>query len=337
MPENPREIAPLNWRTLVDETLRRRKAEKLTQREHAALANVSVPTMATFERGETTLTLAKALDILRVVGLVDELAGDGVQEAFVREAFTRWHSLSQQLPQDSPGRFRHGWYRFDYCLEGELKSPDLTAFKEILIKAVTRHTGWPPFRVPQRPDLAPHEVDGTIECWLAPSGHEGIDRIFNDAAHSDFWRAAPSGRLFLISGYREDSQETFLPGTIMDTTLPMRRMGEALLHAEKLASLMRANDRAPPSIRFRALYSGLSGRVLRSWANPLNDLLVEGHAARSDEAALEAVISADGITVRLAEHLFPLVSSLYERFGVSGLSESRVKAEVDRLLNSGPR
>jgi transcriptional regulator with XRE-family HTH domain len=334
MPENPRGIAPLNWRTFVDETLRRRKAEKLTQRGHAALANVSVPTMAAFERGETTLTLAKALDILRVVGLVDEPAGDEAREAFVREAFARWRGLTERLPRDSPGRFPHGWYRFDYCLEGELKSPDLTAFKEILTKAVTRHTGWPPFRVPQRPDIAPREVDGTIECWLAPDGHEGIDGDFNDAAHSDFWRAAPSGRLFLISGYREDSQETFPPGTIMDTTLPVWRMGEALLHAEKLASLMRRNDRAPPAIRFRALYSGLSGRVLRSWANPLTDLLIEGHAARSDEAVLEAVISADGVTVRLAEHLFPLVSSLYERFGVAGLSESRVKVEVDRLLGT---
>ncbi|WP_188971160.1 helix-turn-helix transcriptional regulator [Neoroseomonas lacus] len=337
MSENPWGIAPLNWRALVDEALRRRKAEKLTQREHAALASVSVPTMATFERGETTLTLSKAFDILRVVGLVDEQTEQGAQEAFVREAFERWRRLTEGLPKDSPGRFPHGWYRFDYCVEGDLKTLSLTAFEEILDKAVTRHTGWPVFWVPQRPEIAPREVDGTIECWLAPEGHEGIERGFSDAAHSDFWRAAPSGRLFLIRGYQEDSQETFSPGTIMDTTLPIWRMGEALLHAEKFGALMRGNDRAPLTIRFRALYSGLGGRVLRSWANPLADLLIEGHAARSDEAMLETAIPAQGVTARLAEHLFPLVSSLYERFGVVGLSESRVKAEVDRLLNSRSR
>ncbi len=333
MPENPRGIARLNWRALVDETLRRRKAEKLTQREHAALAGISVPTMAAFERGETTLTLSKALDILRVVGLVDEAAGDGAQEAFVRAALIRWRGLTERLPEGSPGRFPHGWYRFDYCLEGVLKSPDLTAFEDILRKSVTRHTGWPVFWVPQRPDIAPREVDGMIECWLAPSDNADIDRGFDDAAHCDFWRAAPNGRLFLIRGYQEDSQETFSPGTIMDTTLPIWRMGEALLHAEKLASLMRQNDRAAPAIRFRALFSGLTGRVLRSWANPLTDLLVEGHTARSDEAVLETVIPAEGVTARLAEYIFPLVSSLFERFGIAGLSESRVKAEVDRLLN----
>jgi len=334
MPENPRGIARLNWRALVDETLRRRKAEKLTQREHAALANISIPTMAAFERGETTLTLSKALDILRVVGLVDEAAGEGAQEAFVREAFARWRSLTAPLPQDTPARFPHGCYRFDYCLEGELKTPDLAAFELMLRKVVNPHTIWPVFWVPNQPEIAPREVDGAIECWVALKGQRGTERHSDDAAHSDFWRAAPSGRLFFMRGYTEDSQETFPPGTILDTILPIWRMGEALLHAEKLASLMRQNDRAAPAIRFRALYSGLSGRILRAWANPLTDILVEGHTARSDEALLETVIPADGVTARLAEHLFPLVSSLYERFGIVGLSENRVKADVDRLLKS---
>ncbi|MCA3362096.1 MAG: helix-turn-helix transcriptional regulator, partial [Roseomonas sp.] len=182
----------------MEETIRRRKAEKLTQREHAALASVSVPTMAAFERGETTLTLSKAFDILRVVGLVDEQTDQGAQEGFARDAFERWRSLTKDLPKDSPGRFPHGWYRFDYCLEGDLKTPSLTAFEAILDKAVTRHTGWPVFWVPQRPEIAPREVDGTIECWLAPNGHNGTRRGFDDAAHSDFWRATPTGRLFLI-------------------------------------------------------------------------------------------------------------------------------------------
>jgi len=59
MPENPRGVVPFNWSGLVAEAIRRRKAEKFTQREHAALASVSVPTIVAFDRGETTLTLAK--------------------------------------------------------------------------------------------------------------------------------------------------------------------------------------------------------------------------------------------------------------------------------------
>ena len=333
MPADSRSIVPISWQSLVDEALRRRKDEGMTQRDLAALASVSIPTLAAFERGETTLTLAKAFDILRVLGLVDEPAESGVQEIFVRQAFTRWRTLTESLPEDSPGHFKNGWYRFDYSLEGSLKSVSLTIFEQLLSKAVTQHTGWPVFLVPTRPEIAPREVDGTIECWLSPET-ESVNRAFSDPGHCDFWRAEPTGRLFLIRGYQEDGQETFPSGSIFDTTLPIWRIGETLIHAEQLASLLQKDSNSPITVRFRALYSGLSGRVLRSWANPLSDLMIEGHAARSDEAVLELEAPAEDMEAHLADHIFPIVSSLYERFGVVGLSINRVTSEVKSLLAS---
>jgi transcriptional regulator with XRE-family HTH domain len=332
MSQKSRGIVPLDWKRLVDETLRRRKAEGMTQREHAALAGVSIPTIAAFERDERTLTLAKAFDILRVVGLIEEEPADGAQNAFVKDSFERWRRLVAALPNDAPGRFLHGWYRIDYCLEGNLRTVGQTEYEDLLRKAVTRLTGWPVFLFLTKPGLAPREADGAIECWLADPG---VERgAFVDAAHSDYWRAVPPGRQFLLRGYQEDGQETFPPGTVFDSTLPIWRLGEALLHAEKLAALLRKNESASVTVRFRAIYIGLSGRVLRSWANPLSDLWVAGHAARSDEAVLEATMPADSITERLGERLFPMIASLYERFGVTGLTVNRVKAEADRLLNS---
>tara|TARA_R110000824_G_scaffold118960_2_gene271555 strand:+ start:168728 stop:169738 length:1011 start_codon:yes stop_codon:yes gene_type:complete len=333
MSKNSWGIAPLNWQSLIEEALRRRKAEGLTQREHAALANVSIPTIAAFDRGEITLTLAKAFDILRVVGLVEEPQEGNAQNAFVNDAFARWQSLVNKLPPESPGHFPNGWYRFDYYLEGELKSVSLTEYEDILHKAVTRHSGWPVFHTPTRPDLGPYEIDGTIECWLSPQT-EFIERMFNDPAHCDFWRAAPTGRLFLMRGYQEDGQETFPPGSIFDTTLPIWRMGEGLLHAESLASLLRKKNDSDITVHFRATYTGLSGRVLRSWANPMVGLLAEGHGARGDEAMLETIVPATDIKARLAEHLFPLISSLYERFGVAEIESGFVQAEVKRFLNA---
>jgi transcriptional regulator with XRE-family HTH domain len=332
MPQNPRGIAPLNWTALVAEAIRRRKAEKLTQREHAALASVSIPTIVAFDRGERTLTLAKAFDILRVVGLVEEPAKEGAQEVFVQEAFERWRELTTKLPPDSPGRFPNGWYRFDYALEGELKEVELHRFPGLLRQAVVPHTGWPLFLFPGRPDLEPKEVDGVIECWLKPA-EAGVDRPLGDPAHCDFWRAAPNGRLFLIRGYQEDSQDTFAPRTIFDTTLPTWRLGECVLHAERLAAKIAVKP-AKTQVRLRAFYTGLSGRVLRAWGNPLSDLVFEGGVARSDEATLEAVIPVDKIETSLAEHLQPIVASLFERFGVTGLSVDRVAAELDRMKKS---
>lgn len=336
MSENSRALAPLDWQALVDEALIRRKEEGLTQRAHAALAGVSVPTIAGFDRGETTLTLAKAFDILRVVGLVDEPVEGGAQEGFVRAAFARWQTLTKDLPEGSPGRFPNGWYRIDYALEGDLKEVRLTRFKAVLRRAATRHSGWPPFWLPKRDEIAPYEMDSTIECWLKPEG-KARERFSSDPAHCDFWRVAPAGRAFLIRGYQEDGEETFPPGTVFDATLPIWRMGEALLHAERLAALLHTDEGRPVTVRFRALYGGLSGRVLRSWANPLADLVIQGGAARTDEALLVTELPAAGIEERLADHIHPLVASLYERFGVTGVSSKLVATEIDRMLNGEAR
>jgi hypothetical protein len=133
-----------------------------------------------------------------------------------------------------------------------------------------------------------------------------------------------------MRGYQEDSQETFEPRKIFDTTLPVWRIGECILHAQTLARMLAA-DPAETKIRFRAFYTGLSGRVLRSWATPLSDLVFGGGGARSDEAVLETVIPVDKAASDLADYVLPLVSSLFERFGVTGLAHDRVDAELGRL------
>lgn len=320
----------LNWQRLVAEAIARRKLERLTQREHAALAGVSVPTIAAFDRGETTVSLAKAFDILRVVGLLDEPEEGGAQERFLRESFERWQSLTAELPSGNPARFPDGFYRVDYCLEGERKQFTLPQFGQVLRQAVTRYTGWPVFIVMSREELAPRESDGAIEAWLKPEGM--VERSTSDPAHCDYWRATPSGRFFLIRGYQEDSQETFPPGSIFDTTLPVWRLGEVLLHAEQTAALMAKGAPNDITIRMRVLYTGMQGRQLRNWANPLSGMTLVGRPARSDEVLLESEIPAAGSKERLAEHLLPLVSALYERFDVEGLSLEQVRAEVAGLL-----
>lgn len=334
MSQNLRVIAPLDWRVLVAEAIRRRKADKLTQRRHAALANVSIPTIVAFDRGERTLSLAKAFDILRVVGLVEERAEEGAQEVFVREAFVRWRKLTDDLPEGSPARFPHGWYRVDYALEGDLKEVEPGRLRKVLEGALTLPSDWRMFRIPTRNEIAPREIDGVLECWHSPDADRDRDLLVSKPNNCDFWRAAPTGRMILIRGYDEDSQEAFAPGKIFDAILPIRRLGEALLHAARLASLLKRDDGTAVTVTFRALYTGLAGRVLRAWADPFADRLVEGSAARSDEAVLEAVVPAAGIETNLAAYVFPLVASLYERFAVVGLSPNRVQAEIDRLLKS---
>ncbi len=59
----------LNWPDFINEAIKRRKSQKLTQEQLAILAGVSKPTLNNFEQGKTTITLENAIKILRALGL----------------------------------------------------------------------------------------------------------------------------------------------------------------------------------------------------------------------------------------------------------------------------
>jgi transcriptional regulator with XRE-family HTH domain len=59
----------LDWQGLVEEAVRRRKEQKLTQKQLAAITGTSGPTINTFEQQKTSITLESALKILRCLGL----------------------------------------------------------------------------------------------------------------------------------------------------------------------------------------------------------------------------------------------------------------------------
>jgi HipA-like protein len=180
------------------------------------------------------------------------------------------------------------------------------------------------------------DVEPAAEVTTSPGRTVSGVRPLGDAAHCDFWRAAPTGRAFTIRGYQEDGQETFPPRTIFDTTLPTWRIGEALLHAEALAEQL-AENKDKTDVRLRVLYTGLSGRVLRAWGNPMSDLMFEGSGARSDEAMLETVVPVREIKSNLAKVLHPLIASLFERFGATGLSVDRVEEEIEKMKKNNFR
>ncbi|MCY4101334.1 MAG: helix-turn-helix transcriptional regulator [Rhodobacteraceae bacterium] len=59
----------LNWQSFVQEAVKRRKEQKLTQEQLAVLAEVSKPTLNRFEQGKTNIKLDSALKILKMLGL----------------------------------------------------------------------------------------------------------------------------------------------------------------------------------------------------------------------------------------------------------------------------
>ena len=60
----------LNWPSLVEEAVKRRKSQRLTQEQLAVLSGVSKPTLNKFEQGKTNISLDNAFRVLRMLGLV---------------------------------------------------------------------------------------------------------------------------------------------------------------------------------------------------------------------------------------------------------------------------
>ncbi|PIP59580.1 MAG: XRE family transcriptional regulator [Verrucomicrobia bacterium CG_4_10_14_3_um_filter_43_23] len=60
----------LDWKSIVEEAVRRRQEQGLTQAELAVLAGVSKPTLNRFEQGRTNVTLENAFKVLRALGLL---------------------------------------------------------------------------------------------------------------------------------------------------------------------------------------------------------------------------------------------------------------------------
>lgn len=332
MPENPRGVVqPLDWPALVAETIRRRKDEGLTQAQHAALAGVGRTTVVAFDQGDTSITLSRALAILGVVGLIAENKVSP-QDCFVSTCRQRWNDLVGSLPADAPARQLRGHYSFDYEVVGQLPRLSAKQLLAVLDKCWVGYSGWPPFWVPTRKDLAPVCDESGVECWL---GNPEAVRVFDDAAYSDYWRASTDARLYLQRGYQEDGSDVLQPGTFLDITLPIWRTWEGLSHAARFATLTAQDE--DPEIRFRVQYTGLGGRDLASWAKPADRSLIVGiHRSRLPEADLVIAMPASRIRADLVGAVHELLKPLYERFDGYILDRELVNREILDISSRRP-
>jgi hypothetical protein len=251
-------------------------------------------------------------------------------DEWIRSNRERWRVLTDALPDGTGPRMSHGRYSIAYEILGERRQIVPAQFPEVLRRSVVRHTGWPPFWYPTRAGIAPYSIDGAVECWL---GNDHETRIEDqDASHSDFWRVHPDGLAFLLRGFQEDDGERQLgggpvmPGTVFDITLPVWRVGEALLQARCLAANL---FEGPTTIRFVVTYEGLAGRSLASINNRRH--IWDGRVSHQETITLNTHIDAQTIDANLPEIVHPLLSPLYALFDFFELPMQLVVDELTRM------
>jgi hypothetical protein len=252
-------------------------------------------------------------------------------ENFVEASRNRWvQSVRQRLGDDGLTRYQFGIWTAAYGLIGDFKRPSLSELRSVLTTVQGRESGWPPWWVPDRDPIAPYVADSAIECLIAekPTAENAwrSARMF-DASHSDFWRAAPEGNMFLLRGYQEDGAEAdFAPGTRFDVSLPVWRVGECLLHAERFATALGGNDTA---VALRFTWQGLSGRTLTAWST--RDVLTHGQTfgrAQQNAVSSQAIAPASTIGVTLPELVRHITLPLYDLFGSYSPDTETVEREL---------
>lgn len=281
-------------------------------------------------RSRTTM-----LDAIRAIveGRVEEAgAGPGPQDrlvAFINTSRERHDELlgSVNLPTDAPARMPLGNYEIGFALEGAEPAPSLVSLRQRVDEAHRiKLTGWPAFLTMTRQGLAPYAAEGGVEAWL---GRPGIERFLGeDAAHSDFWRIVPEGMLYMRTGYDEDgAPDRADPGTAIDLTLPIWRVGEALLFARRFAATYDGIDRITARVR----WSGLEGRTLRTMSG---NRIPMSYDRVSHTAEVESALSVtpEQVDDNLPEVLRSFVAPVYEAFDFYELPPQVVEQELEGLM-----
>lgn len=241
----------------------------------------------------------------------------------------RWQELTAKLPDASPGRFPHGYYEVCAALAGATPAADLNELKR-RIDAAGRisFTGWAPFLVMDTTEWRPYPYGDFTEAWL---GEAVPGRVFNDAAHCDFWRASRDGKLYIIRGYDDDGrlQQHNPPGSSVNVVIPVWRIGETLLFAARLAEAFDNVEQIAVHCRF----TGLEGRRLVS-ARLDAPLVGDRFVSKTGYVTLETQATVRQLQDNLAEVVHYLLSPLYEQFSFYELPLPVVQAQLQRMRDN---
>jgi len=241
-------------------------------------------------------------------------------KAWMQAGRNRWDSLVASLQaEEVPPQYQHGIHSLAYKVQGDFELMSAAEVRNNVREVQKDYTGWPMWIADQPGEFHPYVYDGLVECWL-------LNRKDPAFGLADFWRASPTGELFLLRNYREDSHRTFQPGTTIETNQPIRIVAESLLHARRMASKI-AGDGA--SVHFGAVWEGLAGRTLGSWQSGVHPPF--NRTTQQEMYSFFATISVAELASDLPRVVHRLVAPLYEIFNFYQLPLQSVERVIERL------
>jgi transcriptional regulator with XRE-family HTH domain len=343
MYQNFKSIEPLNWEELVAETIRRRKHEGITQKDHAMMAGVSLSTLSDFDRGMTTLTLQKIIDILNVVGLVAAKRSSGQLMDFCERAEQRWYKLVQTLVKEhvaldprkgraSDQTLAHIYGAFTYTFkiikDTSAKTDEKQLRDKLKVASNIKYTRDSPFYIySNNPLLKPYPIhDNIVECWNK--------ELEQDTSDHFFWWATTDGLFHYHKGYMEDNREKGSPGKVLYIDVAIAHAVEMILFAVRIGRVW--SDKNDESIKIEMLlnYRGLVGRRLAA-----DEEMIQSHVCKQDlfksKITFDVECVSDGIEHRdsLIGLVYDLLSNLFQMFDFYKIRKEYIAHKIERTIN----
>ena len=261
-----------------------------------------------------------------VLGRVDieTSTPDSIQElaVFRVASLDIWKELTDELDLAYPERFPYGYHEMAIQPINATPAEKLNVLQDRLSQARRiEFTPWPPFMELHANERSATVVNDHIEAWIGKRTEEHTPR---EPQLCDYWRASRKGQLYTIRGYTEDSLEEkrrLPPGTVMDVTLPVWRVGEILYFASRFMNQFENVQ----SILINCRFTGLSGRTMTS-LNPQR--LTRSRPCRSKEVETSANVTLQQLEENMVEIVHQLLTRVYEAFDLYVLSRNLVEEEL---------
>lgn len=271
---------------------------------------------------ENMLEAIRAILSGRVEPQNPETKALGELQTYCIQARERWEELVASQPEKSPARFPHGYYEMGFSLVGAqpANGPAEVRDRLTIARRIKLTVGWSAFLEMFTEGWAPYAHEKKfVEAWIGRPVR--TDSMKREPAHCDFWRASMDGNLYTIRGYKEDGLAQIQAGTIFDGNLPVRRIAEGLLFANRFGETFDGVEEIAIQCRFTAL----NGRCLTGFDD------FEDYISRTNEVTLTGRATPLQVQDNLAEILHPLLLPLYEHFKFFKLPFNLVKEQLAYL------
>ena len=148
--------------------------------------------------------------------------------------------------------------------------------------------------------------------------------------HVEFLRFDPKGEFYLRRVMQDDLSDKVSAGTAMDIVLMIYRVAEVLAVGVSMARSLGWEPNSTVGFAFR--WTGLEGRQLRSWVNPLGWYGGEGSQSRSGTVDSYVEVPLEIPHSALAPHVRQAVGPLFASFDGYMASPELIETSIRKMI-----